>query len=331
MTGYARNHPLLIIGALLLSTLVTLSEFVRSAVAQAYPTRPTRLIVGFPPGTSADILARIMGRWLSERLGQPFVVENRPGAAGNLATESVVRASPDGYTLLLVTPPNTINATLYDELKFDFLRDIAPVSGIVQAPLVIGASLHFPVRTIPELIAFAKANPAKVSVASAGNGSVSHLTIELLKMRAGIDVIRVPYASAASAFPDIFAGQVQMLVDPIVTSIEHIRAGRLRPMAITTATRSELLPDVPVIGEVLAGYEASAWAGIGAPKGTPAEIIDKLNRVINAALADPKIKARLADLGGTVFAGSADEFQMFVNRDVEKWASVIKFSGIKPN
>ena len=301
----------------------------RIAWAQAYPSRPVRLIVGYPPGTTPDILARVMSQWLSERLAVPFVVENRPGAASNMATEAVSRAPADGYSLLLITAPNAINAALYEKLNFDFKRDIVAVSGITRAPLVIEVSPSLPARTLPELIASARSNPGKITIGTAGTGSVSHLTVELLKMQAGIDIVRVPYPSAASALPDVFAGRVQALVDPIVSSIEHIRAGRLRPLAVTTSTRSEALPDVPVIGDFLPGYEASAWAGIGAPKNTPAEIIDKLNREINAALADPTMKARLADLGGSVLAGSASDFGKSIADETEKWAKVIRFAGIK--
>jgi tripartite-type tricarboxylate transporter receptor subunit TctC len=300
------------------------------ANAQAYPTRPVRIIVGYPPGTTPDILARVMSQWLSERLAEPFVVENRPGAASNIATEAVSRAPADGYTLLLITAPNAINAALYEKLNFDFKRDIVTVSGITRAPLVIEVSPSLPANTLPELIANARSNPGKITIGTAGTGSVSHLTVELLKMRAGIDIVRVPYPSAASALPDVFAGRVQALVDPIVSSIEHIRAGRLRPLAVTTATRSEALPDVPAIGDFLPGYEASAWAGIGAPKNTPAEIIDKLNREINVGLADPKIKARLADLGGTALAGSPADFGKLIADETEKWGKVIRAANIKP-
>jgi tripartite-type tricarboxylate transporter receptor subunit TctC len=301
----------------------------RIARAQTYPLRPIRLIVGYPPGTTPDILARVMSQWLSERLAQPFVVENRPGAASNIATEAASRAPADGYTLLLITAPNAVNTALYEKLNFDFKRDIVAVAGITRAPLVIEVSPSLPAKTLPELIASARSNPGKITIGTAGTGSVSHLTVELLKMRAGIDIVRVPYTSAASALPDVFAGRVQALVDPIVSSIEHIRAGRLRPLAVTTSIRSEALPDVPVIGDFLPGYEASAWAGMGAPKNTPAEIIDKLNREINAGLADPKITARLADLGGMVLAGSSADFGKFLADETEKWAKVIKNAGIK--
>jgi tripartite-type tricarboxylate transporter receptor subunit TctC len=309
----------------------TLPVVSRLAWAQAYPTRQVRLIVGYPPGTTPDILARVMSQWLSERLAQPFVVENRPGAASNMATEAVSRAPADGYSLLLITAPNAVNAALYEKLNFDFKRDIVAVSSITRAPLVIEVSPSLPARTLPELIASARSNPGKITIGTAGTGSVSHLTVELLKMRAGIDIVRVPYPSAASALPDVFAGRVQALVDPIVSSIEHIRAGRLRPLAVTTSTRSEALPDVPVIGDFLPGYEASAWAGIGAPKSTPAEIIDKLNREINAGLADPKIKARLAELGGTVLPGSPADFGKLIAEEIEKWANVIRAANIKPD
>jgi tripartite-type tricarboxylate transporter receptor subunit TctC len=262
----------------------------RAARAQTYPTRPVRIVVGLAPGGANDIVARLMGQWLSERLGQQFVIENRPGAGTNIATEMVVRAPADGYTLLLITAPNAINAALYEKLNFNFMHDIAAVAGVIRGPLVLEVGPSFPAKTVPELIANAKANPGKISIATAGTGSVSHLTAELLKMRAGIDIVRVPYPSAASAIPDLFAGRVQALVGPIVSSIEHIRAGRLRPLAVTTATRSEALPDVPVMGNYLPGYEASAWVGFGAPKNTPTEIVHKLNNEINAL--SPIIRSR---------------------------------------
>jgi tripartite-type tricarboxylate transporter receptor subunit TctC len=303
----------------------------RSALADTYPMRPVRLIVGYPPGTTPDILGRIVSQWLSERLAAPFVVENRPGAASNIATEAVSRAPADGYTLLLITAPNAINAALYEKLNFDFMRDIVAVSGITRAPLVIEVNSSLPTKTLPELIANARSNPGKITIGTAGTGSVSHLTVELLKLRTGIDIVRVPYPSAASALPDVFAGRVQALVDPIVSSIEHIRAGRLRPLAVTTSTRSEALPDVPVIGDFLPGYEASAWAGIGAPKNTPAEIIDRLSKEITAALADPKIKKRLAEFGGTTLPGSPADFGRLIADEIEKWGKVIRAANIKPD
>ena len=302
----------------------------RIARAQPYPSRPVRLIVGYPPGTTTDILARLMSQWLSERLGQPFVIENRPGASGNIATESVARAPADGHTLLLIAAPNAVNATLYEKLNFDLMRDIAAVSGVTRAPLVLEVSPSFAARTVPELIANAKTNPGKISIATAGTASVSHLTVELLKMRAGIDIIRVPYPSAASAIPDVLANRVHAVVDPIVSSIEHIRAGRLRPLAVTTAIRSEALPDVPVMADFLPGYEASAWAGFGAPKNTSVQVIDKLNKEINAGLADAKIKARLADLGGMILPGSPADFRKFIADEIEKWGQVIRAANIKP-
>jgi tripartite-type tricarboxylate transporter receptor subunit TctC len=301
----------------------------RVAWAQAYPTRPVRLIVGYPPGTTPDILARLMSQWLSERFGQPFVIENRPGASSNIATESVARAPADGHTLLLITAPNAINATLYEKLNFDLVRDIAAVSGVTRAPLVVEVSPSFAARTVPELIANARTNPGKVSIATAGTASVSHLTVELLKMRAGIDIVRVPYPSAASAIPDVIADRVHAVVDPIVSSIEHIRAGRPRPLAVTTTIRSEALPDVPVMADFLPGYEASAWAGFGAPKNTSVQVIDKLNKEINAALADAKIKARLADLGGMMLPGSPADFRKFIADEIEKWGQAIRAANIK--
>jgi tripartite-type tricarboxylate transporter receptor subunit TctC len=321
---HRRQFLHLVAGAAALPTLS------RVARAQAYPTRPVRLIVGYPPGTTPDILARLMSQWLSERLGQPFVIENRPGASGNIATESVARAPADGHTLLLITAPNAINAALYEKLNFDLVRDIAAVSGVTRAPLVVEVGPSFAARTVPELITNAKTNPGKISIATAGTASVSHLTVELLKMRAGIDIVRVPYPSAASALPDVLAGRVHAVVDPIVSSIGHIRAGRLRPLAVTTAIRSEALPDVPVMADFLPGYEASAWAGFGAPKNTPVQIIDKLNKEINAGLADTKIKARLADLGGTMLPGSPADFRKFIADEIEKWGQVIRAANIKP-
>ena len=277
----------------------------RVAWAQAYPTRPVRIIVGLPPGGATDIVARLIGQWLSERLGQPFVIENRPGAGTNIGTEAVVRAPPDGYTLLLVGRRNAINATLYDKLNFNFIRDIAPVAGIIRVPLVMVVNPSVPAKTVPEFIAYAKANPGKINMASAGIGTPGHVAGELFKMMAGVDMVHVPYRGAAPALTDLLGGQVQVMFGTTVSSIEHIRAGKLRALAVTTATRSEALPDIPTVGEFVPGYEASAVFGIGAPRNTPAEIVDKLNKEINAALADPKIKARLADLGGAVLAGLA--------------------------
>jgi tripartite-type tricarboxylate transporter receptor subunit TctC len=302
----------------------------RMASAQAYPTRPVRIIVGFSPGGSTDIAARVVGQWLSERLGQSFVIENRPGAGANLAAEMVVRAPPDGYTLLLVSSSDTINATLYPKLNFVFLRDIAPVASMTRQPQVLLANPSLPAKTFRELIAYAKANPGKVNIASAGNGSISHLSGELLKMMTGVDFIHVPYRGAGPALTDLLAGHVQVSFAGMAGSIEYLRTGKLRGLAVTTTMRSQALPDIPTASEFVPGYEAISLFGIGAPKNTPAEIVDKLNREINAALADPKIKARFVDLGGTVLAGSPAEFERLLAAETEKWGKVIRAANIKP-
>jgi tripartite-type tricarboxylate transporter receptor subunit TctC len=300
------------------------------AWAQAYPTRPVRWIVPTTPGTSPDILARLMGQWLSERLGQPFVIENRPGASGNLATEMVVNAPADGYTLLLVAPANAINATLYEKLSFNFIRDIAPVTGIIRLPNVMVVNPSVPAKTVPEFIAYAKANPGKINFASGGIGFANHVAGELFKAMTGVDMVHVPYRGQAPAMTDLLGGQVQVMFDPVVSSIAHIRAGKLRPLAVTTSTRAEALPDVPTVGDYLPGFETSVWFGVGAPRNTSAEVVGKLNREIHAGLADPKIKARLADLGGTGLSGSPADFGKLIADETEKWAKVIKFAGIKP-
>jgi tripartite-type tricarboxylate transporter receptor subunit TctC len=301
----------------------------RIARAQTYPTQPVRIIVGFGPGGVSDILARLIAQWLSERLGRPFVVDNRPGAGTNIATETVARAPADGYTLLWLTSSNAINATLYEKLSFDFIRDIAPVASIVLVPSVMEVNSEFPAKTVPEFIAYAKANPGKINMGAAGPGSSTHIFGELFKMMAGVNLIPVQYRSSGPALTDLMAGQVQVMFDPLGSSIEYIRAGRLRALAVTTATRAEALPDVPTVGEFVPGYEASLWQGIGAPKSTPPEIVDKLNREINAALADPKIKARLADLGSTPLAQSPGEFAKLIAADTEKWGNVIRAANIK--
>jgi tripartite-type tricarboxylate transporter receptor subunit TctC len=301
----------------------------RLARAQDYPTRPVRLIVGFAPGGTTDITARLIGQWLSERLGQQFVIENRTGAATNIATEAVVRAPADGYTLLLVTASNAINATLYDKLSFNFIHDIAPVAGIIRYPLVMQVNPSFPAKTVPEFISYVKSNPGKISYGSGGIGTSIHVASELFKMMAGVDMIHVPYRGGAPAMTDLMAGQVQVVFNPVPESMEFIRAGKLRPLAVTTATRSEVLPDVPTVGDFVPGYEASALQGIGAPKKTSAEIVDKLNKEINAGLDDPKLKARFAELGAAVFPGSPSDFSKFMADETEKWAKVIKFSGAK--
>jgi tripartite-type tricarboxylate transporter receptor subunit TctC len=301
----------------------------RVARAQAYPTRLVRLIVFFPAGGVGDILARLMGQWLSERLGQAFVIENRPGASGNIGTEAVVRASPDGYTLLWATSPNAINATFYDKLNYNFIRDIAPVAATIRVPNVMVVNPTLPAKSVPEFIAYAKANPGKLNMASGGNGVPSHVAGELFKMMAGINMVHVPYRGAAPALTDLLAGQVQVLFDAMPSSIEYIRAGKLRPLAVTTATRSDVLPDIPTVGDFLPSFEASTWFGVGAPKNTSAEIVDKLNKEINSALLDPTIIARIADLGGTVLPGSPSDFGKLIADETEKWAKVIRAANIK--
>jgi tripartite-type tricarboxylate transporter receptor subunit TctC len=302
----------------------------RIARAQAYPTRPVRIIVGWPAGGTTDIATRLMGQWLSERLGQPFVIENRPGAASNIGTEAVVRAPADGYTLLAVTATNTVNATLYDKLNFSLNRDIATIAGILRSPLVLEVHPAVPVNTVPEFIAYAKANSGKIGMASFGTGTTSHVAGELFKMTAGIHMLHVPYRGSAPMVTDLLGGQVQVAFDNLPASIEHIRAGKLRPLAVTTATRSEALPNIPTMSEFLPGYEASAWIAVGVPSGTPAEIVNKLSKEINAGLADPKIRARIADIGGTVLAGSAAEVGKLIAEETEKWAKVIRAANIKP-
>jgi tripartite-type tricarboxylate transporter receptor subunit TctC len=304
-----------------------LSTSSRIARAQRYPRRPVRLMVGVAPGSVPDIVARLIGQWL-EHLGQPFVIENRPGASSIIATEAVVRAPADGHTLLLVGSSAALNATLYDRLSFNFIRDIAPVAGIVRVPNIIEVHPSVPAKTLPEFIAYAKANPGKLSMASAGNGTIPHLAGELLKMMAGIDLVHVPYRGGAPALTDLLGGQVQMLFHDM-SSIDHIRAGRLRALAVTGSMRLEALPNIPTVGEFVPGYEAVAWFGIGAPKATPVEIIDSLNKQINAGFADPKTKARLADLG-PVISGSPDDFGKLIIDETEKWAKVIRAANIKP-
>jgi tripartite-type tricarboxylate transporter receptor subunit TctC len=301
----------------------------RIARAQAYPTRPVRLIVPVAPAGASDITARVIGQWLSERLGQQFIIDNRPGGGNNIGTEAVVRAPADGYTLLLVGTPNVVNVTLYDKLSFNFLRDIVPVASIIRAPYVIAVNPTVPAKTIPELIAYARANPGKLSIASTGTGSGSHVAGELFKMMTGVNLVHVPYRGGGPGLTDLLGGQVQVMFVSTVSSMEYIKTGRLRALAVTTATRSDELPNVPTVGEFVPGYEASTWFGVGAPKNTPSQIIDKLNEAINAGLADPKFKARLADLGGTPLVGSPADFGKFIADETEKWAKVIKFAGIK--
>src|SRR5262245_14124896 len=301
----------------------------RVARAQTYPSRPVRVIVPFAPAGTTDILARLIGQWLSERLGQQFVIDNRPGGGGNIGTEAVVRASPDGYTLLLVTAANAINTTLYEKLNFSFIRDIAPVASIGGAPYVMVINPSLPAKTLPEFIAYAKANPGKVNMASAGTGAPSHVSGELFKMMAGVNMVHVPYRGGGPVMTDLLGGQVQVMFAPTPTSIEHIRSGKLRALAVTTATRSDALPDIPTVRDFVPGYEASNWYGVGIPKNTPAEIIDKLNKEINAGLADPGMKARIADLGATVFASSPADYGKLITDETEKWGKVVKFVGIK--
>jgi len=303
----------------------------RIARGQIYPTRPVRLICAFPAGGANDTLARLIGQWLSERLGRPFVVENRPGAATNIATEAVVRAPPDGYTLLLVAQVNAINVTLYERLNFNFNRDIAAVAGIMRVPSILEVNPSVPVHTVPEFIAYAKANPGRLNMASAGNGTSSHLSGELFKIMTGVDILHVPYRGAAAALTDLIAARVQVYFDLMPNSIAHVRSGKVRPLAITTAARSGALPDLPSVGDFVPGYEVNTWFGIGAPRGTPADIVDKLNEEINAALADPQMKARLAELGGTVLAGTPADFGKLIADETEKWARVIRAANIKPD
>jgi len=302
----------------------------RFAWAPAYPSRPVRMIVGFTPGSPPDTVARLMGQWLSEGLGQQFLVENRPGAGGNIGTEVVVRAPADGYTLLLVGAPNAINTALYDKLSFNFLRDIAPVAGIERSRIVMVVHPSFPARTVAEFIAYAKANPRKVAMASPGIGSTPHVAGELFKMMAGIDMIHVPYRGGGQVMTDLIAGQVQVSFIGLVVAIEHIRSGKLRALAVTTASRTDVLPDIPTVGDFVPGYEASSFWGVGAPRNTPADIIDTLNREINAGLSDPKLRLRLAQGGGAVYAGSPADFGKFLGDETEKWAKVIKFAGVRP-
>ena len=315
----------------LAASAAALPAISRVAWAQAYPTRLVRLIVGFPAGNTSDAFARLMGQWLSERLGQPFIVENRPGAAGNIGTEAVVRAPADGYTLLLVAAGSAFNVTLYDHLKFNFIRDIAPVASIMRSFYVMEVNPSFPAKTVPEFIAYAKANPGKMNMASGGNGTGSHICGELFKMMTGVNMVHVPSRGGeAPALTDLLGGQVQVFFGTPPASIEYIRAGQLRALAVTSAIRSQVLPDIPTVGEFVPAFEASGWNGIGAPKNTPAEIIERLNKEVNAALADPRMKERLADLGGTVLEGSPAYFGKLIAEETEKWGKVIRAGNIKP-
>ncbi len=324
MMKFSRRQLLhLAAGAAVLPTLS------RRARAQVYPSRPIRLIVGFPAGGPTDITARVMGQWLSERLGQQIVIENRGGAGSNIAVEAMIGAPPDGYTLLIVGATNAINATLYEKLNFNFIRDIAPVAGIIRVPLIMEVHPSVPAKTVAEFIAYAKARPGKINMGSGGIGTTLHVSGELFKMMTGIDMLHVPYRGAEPMLTDLLGGQVQVGFDPMPSSIGYVKAGQLRPLAVTTATRSEALPELPTVGDFVPGYEASTWYGVGAPKTTPAEIIERLNKEINAGLADPKLKARLTDLGGMMLTGSAAEFGAFIVEETEKWAKVVKFSGAK--
>jgi tripartite-type tricarboxylate transporter receptor subunit TctC len=300
------------------------------ARAQAYPTRPVRILVGFVAGGNFDIVARLIGQWLSEQFHQPVIVENRPGASSNLATEAVVRAPADGYTLLLGGAVNAVNATLYENLSFNFIRDLAPVAGVVRFPNVMTVNASFPAKTVPEFIAYAKANPGKVNQGSSGNGTTQHLAGALFKTMTGVDFLHVPYKGAPQAITDLVNGQVQVLFEPLPASIQHIKSGKLRALAVTTAARSEALPEVPTVAEFVPGYEASGWNGVCAPRNTPVEIIGKLNNAINAGLADPKVKGRLVDLGATTIAGSPADFGKLIVEETEKWAKVIRAGNIKP-
>jgi tripartite-type tricarboxylate transporter receptor subunit TctC len=302
----------------------------RIASAQAYPSRPVRIIVGVAAGGATDTLARLMGQWLSERLGQPFIIENRPGAGNSIGAEAVVRAPADGYTLLLSGVFDATNATFYDKLNYNFVRDIAPVAGVIRGSYVMVVNPSVPAKSVPEFITYAKANPRKVNKAATGTGTGDHIAGELFKMMASVDMVHVPYRGGGPALTDLIAGQVQVMFPTTVSSIQYIRAGRLRALAVTAAMRSEALPDIPTVGEFLPGYEASFWYGVGAPKATPAEIVEKLNKEINAGLADPKFKARLADLGGTVLAGSPADFGKLIADETEKWGKVIRAANIKP-
>ena len=310
------------------AVLPTLSRIAR---ADTYPTRPVRLVVGFPPGGVGDILARMIGQWLSDRLGQPFIIENRPGAAGNIGTEAVAKAPADGYTLIHAGTNNATSAALYENLNFNFIRDIAPVASTVRAPNVMVVSPSFPAKTVPEFITYAKANPRTIDYASSGIGGMPHLAAELFKMMTGIEMQHVPYRGSAPALTDLLGGRVKVMFDNMPSSIEHIRSGKLRVLAVTTATRAEALSDTPAMGEFVPGYDATSWYGIGAPKNTPTEIVDRLNREINAGLADTKMKARIAELGGTAISGSPGDFGKLIATDTEKWAKVVKFAGIKPD
>jgi tripartite-type tricarboxylate transporter receptor subunit TctC len=322
---FRRRHVLQLAGAALLSALPGL------ATAQTYPTHPPRIIVGQAAGSSSDIIARLIGQHLSEHLNQQFIIEVRPGAGGNIATDAVVHAPPDGYTILLVNAQNSINAALYDKLNFDFVRDIAPVGGVFRVPLVMEVNPSFPAKTVPEFIAYAKANPGKINMASAGNGGPQHIAGELFKYMAGVDMVHVPYRGSTPALTDLLAGQVQVMFDVTPSSLPHIRSGKLRALAATTTARIDVLPELPTVNEFVPGYEASAWIGFGVPKNTPADVVAILNKAVNAAISDPKIKTRIADLGGIVLPpGPPAAFGKLITDDIEKWTKVVKAAGLKP-
>jgi tripartite-type tricarboxylate transporter receptor subunit TctC len=302
----------------------------RVALAQDYPVRPVQIVAGFPPGAASDITARLIGQWLSQQLGQPFVTENRPGAGGNVGTEAVVRAPADGYTLLLITPSNAINATLYENLNFNFIRDIAPVASIIRSPFVMVVHPSFSARTVADIITYAKANPGKLAFGSTGIGSGVHLAGELFKLMTGIEWLHVPYRGPAQALTDLLGGQIQVVFAPVISATSYVHSGQLRALAVTTATRLDVWSDIPTVGESVPDYEASGWLGVGAPKKTPAEVIAKLNTEINAGLGDPSTKSQLANLGGTPLAGSPDDFGKLIGEETEKWSKVIRAAGIKP-
>jgi tripartite-type tricarboxylate transporter receptor subunit TctC len=314
----------------LAASAAVLSATSRFSRGQSYPSRPVRILVGFPPGGTTDICARLIAQWLSDRLGQPFIVENKPGAGTHIATETVARAPADGYTLLMATASNAINATLYERLNYNFLRDLAPVVGIMRSPFVLEAHPAVPVNTVVELIAYAKANPGKVNMASFGSGTSSHLTGELFKIASRVEMQHVPYRGSSPMLIDLLSGRVQFAFDNLPASIEHIRSGKLRAIAVTTALRSEALPDIPALGEILPGFESSAWNGIAAPRSTPDAIINELNKEINVALADPRIKARIAELSGMMIAGAPSDFERLIAEETDKWGRVIRTANIKP-
>jgi tripartite-type tricarboxylate transporter receptor subunit TctC len=314
----------------LIASAVALPTFARIATGQNYPSRPIRIIVGFPPGGAADVTARLIGQWLSERLGQPFIIENRPGAGTNIGTEAVAKSPADGYTLLLVSVANTVNASLYESLNFDFIRDITPVAGLVRGPLVMEVNPSVPATTVPEFIAYAKANPGMINIASAGIGTPGHMASELFQLLTDLDLLDVPYRGGAPALTDLLAGQVHVMFDNLPTSLEYIRAGKLRALAVSTITRSDTLPDLPTVSEFVPGYEVSSWFGIGAPRNTPRQVVDKLNAEINAGLTTPKLKAHLMDLGSSPLIGSPADFGSLIVKETEKWRKVIRAAKIKP-